>query len=69
MIIANLLQSGAKDWMFGHPIRDLLARVALIQWFPYNNANCHMVTVWTTHLNCQSHESGSENHVPPPWAR
>ena len=44
MIITDLLQNGAKDWMFGHPILDLLARVALIQRFPYNNANCHVVT-------------------------
>ena len=31
MIITDLLQNGAKDGMFGYPIRDSLARVALIQ--------------------------------------
>ena len=31
MTTTDLLQNGAKDGMFGHPMRDSLARVALIQ--------------------------------------
>ena len=36
MITTNLLQSGAEDGTFGHPIRDPLASAAMIQWLPYD---------------------------------
>ena len=61
MIITDLLQNGAKDGMFGHPIRDSLARVALIDWFPYNNANCHVVTWYGPPTQIVSHRRVAVN--------
>ena len=44
MVVTDLLQNGAEEEMFGHPIRDALASAAMIQWFPYDNTNCRVVT-------------------------
>ena len=55
MIVTDLQQNGAEDRMLGHPIRDSLARVALIQWFPYNNAKCHVVTWYGPLTSVVSH--------------
>ena len=44
MIATDLLQNGAQDGMFRHPIRDALDSAAIIQWFPYDNTHCHVVT-------------------------
>ena len=44
MIVTDLLQNGSEDKMFGHPIRDALDSAPLIQWFPYDDTQCHVVT-------------------------
>ena len=69
MIIADLLQNGAEDGMFGHPIRNSLAHAALIMVSVQQHELPCGHLVWTAHLNGHSHERGSENRVPAPSAR
>ena len=44
MIVTDLLQNGAEDGIFEHPIRKALESAAKIKLFPYDNTNCHVVT-------------------------
>ena len=65
----DLLQISAEKGTLGHPTRDALNSAATSQRFLYDNTNCHVVTfLWTVRQDHQSHESGSGNHVPQPWA-